>query len=289
MTKPAIRLLAAGEPLAAHSLGRAYRGDGVERVGEVERTIFAAEEAGGGEGLQLLDFAVPFEPLADVDERRDRRVLRPADLGDPRADVRRGHGLRRDVPGVPVVLVPRVEDVPQVGNDVRADQGAPVQDLGDVFQPLGDLHAVEHRVDGGERAEDLLRRDADLERGVPLGIERFGRRHAAGQPEQDERVGGGLGLLDWLGAVDRPRLARGQGRQAAAFMPRRKSRRVQDASAGVSRVHGLRLLTGSVETRGAPTRPRAGRPGPPAVGGEPTSSRAAVRSSAVGRRPSALR
>ena len=31
---------------------------------------------------------MPFEPLADVDERRDRRVARAEHAGDPRADVR---------------------------------------------------------------------------------------------------------------------------------------------------------------------------------------------------------
>ena len=179
-----------------------------------------------------------FQSLADVDKCRNRRVLRSANLGDPRPDVRGGHGLRRNVPGVPVVLVTGVEDITQVGNDVRADQGPSVQDLGDMLQPLGDFHAVEHRVDRGEGAEDLLRRDADLERGVPLGIEGFGRRHAAGQPDQDERVGGGHGLLDWLRALNQPGRPEARAAKLAAFMARRNSRRVQDVSAGVSRVMG---------------------------------------------------
>ena len=38
------------------------------------------------------------------------------------ADVRAGDRLRRHVAGVPVVLVPRVQDVPEVGQHVRADQ-----------------------------------------------------------------------------------------------------------------------------------------------------------------------
>ena len=82
-------------------------------------------------------------------------IVRPAHPGDPRAEVRRGHGLRRDVAGVPVVLVPRVQDVPQVGDDVRADQRAAVHHLGDVLQPLRDLDVVHDRVDGREGAQDL--------------------------------------------------------------------------------------------------------------------------------------
>ena len=94
-------------------------------IGEVERAVLAAEEAAGGERLQLLRLADAFEALADVDERRDGGVVRAADLRDPRAEVRAGDRLRRDVAGVPVVLVPRVQDVAQVGDDVRADQRRP--------------------------------------------------------------------------------------------------------------------------------------------------------------------
>ena len=50
----------------------------------------------------------------------------PRTRGDPRADVRRGHRLRRDVAGVPVILVPRMQDVAEVGDDVRTDQRAAV-------------------------------------------------------------------------------------------------------------------------------------------------------------------
>src|SRR5256885_1191937 len=78
---------------------RADRGGGGVRERQVERAVLAAEKAGRGERLQLLRLADAFEALADVDERRDRRVLRAEHLGDPRAEVRRGHGLRRDVAG----------------------------------------------------------------------------------------------------------------------------------------------------------------------------------------------
>ena len=52
------------------------------------------------------------EPLADVDERRDGRVRAgPSVRAIHGAEVRRGDRLRRHVAGVPVVLVPRVQDV----------------------------------------------------------------------------------------------------------------------------------------------------------------------------------
>ena len=65
-----------------------------------------------------------------------RRVARPEHAGHPRPDVRRGDRLRRHVAGVPVVLMPRVQDVAQVRLHVRADQRAAVHHLGDVLQPL---------------------------------------------------------------------------------------------------------------------------------------------------------
>src|SRR4029079_7143619 len=117
---------------------------------QVERPVLGPKKTAGGERLQLLLLAVPFEPLADVDERWQDRVIRSADAGDPGADVWARHGLWGDVAGVPVVLMPAVEDVPQVGGDVRPDQGGPVHHLGDVLEPLGELDVVHNAVDGRE-------------------------------------------------------------------------------------------------------------------------------------------
>ena len=50
--------------------GGRTRLDGVVGEGQVERAELAAEEAGGVKRLQFLLLADPFEPLADVDERR---------------------------------------------------------------------------------------------------------------------------------------------------------------------------------------------------------------------------
>ena len=71
--------------------GRTDRGR-IRRIGQVERPELGAEEAAGGEGLQFFRLADPFEPLADVDERRNRRVLRAQNAGDPRS---RGAGRPR--------------------------------------------------------------------------------------------------------------------------------------------------------------------------------------------------
>ena len=91
-----------------------------------------------------------------------------------------------------------------------------------------------------------------------------------------------------------PRTSRGspaaRAASAAAFMPRRKSRRVQvSSSQGIARLHlaspphRISWNSGSTNT----TQSRSARPS--GVGGEPTSSRAAASSSAVGRCPSARR
>ena len=57
--------------LALHALGRPDRLRRLFGIRQVHRPELAAEEAGGGEGLQLLLLADPFQPLADVDERRE--------------------------------------------------------------------------------------------------------------------------------------------------------------------------------------------------------------------------
>src|SRR5882724_1242407 len=105
-------LLAILEALGGHPFGWADRGHGVERIRNVERAILAAQEAGRRERLQLLLLADAFEPLADVDERWDGRVVRPAHPSDPRADVWSGHGLGRHIARMPVILMPRVQNVP---------------------------------------------------------------------------------------------------------------------------------------------------------------------------------
>lgn len=130
---------------------------------------------------------------------------------------------------MPVILMPRVEDVPEVGDDVRSNQGPTIQHFRNVFQALGDLHTVNRRIDGREGAEDLLRGDADLEGRISLRIKRLGRGHSTSQPEENERVGGGLGLFERLDTVDQPRLARRQGGQS------RRVHRTNEVAAGPGR------------------------------------------------------
>src|SRR2546430_8547710 len=75
--------------------GAGWWADGVDRLlweRKIERSIFAAQEAGGGESLELLAFA-DVEALADVDEGGDGGIERAERAGDDRADVRGGHGL----------------------------------------------------------------------------------------------------------------------------------------------------------------------------------------------------
>ena len=91
-----------------------------------EWAALAAETASRLKRLELFGFSVPLIALPDVDEGGDGRVHRAEGVGDPGADVRRGDRLRRLVAGMPVVLVPRVQDIPQVGDNVRANQGTPV-------------------------------------------------------------------------------------------------------------------------------------------------------------------
>ena len=66
--------------------------------------MFTPQEPRRRERLEFLAFA-QVEALADVDERRHRRILRPQRARDDRANVRRGHGLRRRVTGVPLILM----------------------------------------------------------------------------------------------------------------------------------------------------------------------------------------
>ena len=77
--------------------------------------MLGAEKARRVKRLQRADLARALDRLADGDERRHVRVPRPERPRDHGADVRHRHRLRRDVAGVPVVLVPRVQDEAEIG------------------------------------------------------------------------------------------------------------------------------------------------------------------------------
>ena len=116
--------------------------------------------------------------------------------------MRRGDGLRRRVAGVPVILMARVQDEAEVAGGVGADQRAAVHDRGDPFSRPSEILMLSTAVSiVREGAEDVPGLEALLEWRVSLGVERFGVRHAAGHPEHDDGVGGGLNLfLCLLGA-----------------------------------------------------------------------------------------
>src|SRR5438093_4680808 len=90
-------------------------------IGNVEWAELAAQETCGGERFEFLTFA-QVEALADVDERRHRRVLRSQSSRDDCPDMRRGHGLRRRITGVPLVLMAGVKNEPKVARGVTSNQ-----------------------------------------------------------------------------------------------------------------------------------------------------------------------
>ena len=207
------RLVAVGEARLAHALRRP---NGVQRViwvGDVEWPVLTAEETGGMEGLEFLAFA-DVESLADVDERRHRGVSRAKRAGDHRADMWGGHGKRRRVAGVPMVLVARVENEAEVAGLVGADQRTSIHHVADFFQALGQLDVVNRSIDCRESAEDLVGRQALFVGDVALGIECLGGGHAAAHPEHNDRVGRCLDLFIAGLGQDLVRVSGGQGAQS---------------------------------------------------------------------------
>ena len=72
-----VELAAAQEALFAELGRRPHRGGRILRVRDQERSVFRAEEAGRVKGLERRALAADFHVLADRDERRHVRVLRP--------------------------------------------------------------------------------------------------------------------------------------------------------------------------------------------------------------------
>ena len=237
-------LVAIGKPARFHPLRRP---DGERRLlgeGEIHRAKLAPEEAGRGEGLDLLVLADPFQTLADVDKRRHGGIARPEDARHPGADVRAGDRLRRHVAGVPVILMARVEDAPQVGLNVRADERAAIEDARDPFEPRADLHAVDRGGDRRKGADAVGDREPLFKRLVLLRVEIVGGRHPAGHPEDDDGVGRRARVLDrCIGQEPRLRQrerGRRRGRQALEEVAARLM--------GAAGLHRKDLRTGGTKT-----------------------------------------
>ena len=237
-------LVAIGKPARLHPLRRSDGERRLLREGEIHRPELAPEEAGGGEGLDLLVLADPFQTLADVDKRRHGGIARPEDARHPGADVRAGDRLRRHVAGVPVILMARVEDAPQVGLNVRADERAAIEDARDPFEPLADLHAVDRGGDRRKGADAVGDREPLFKRLVLLRVEIVGGRHPAGHPEDDDGVGRRARVLDrCIGQEPRLRQrerGRRRGRQALEEVAARLM--------GAAGLHRKDLRTGGTKT-----------------------------------------
>ncbi len=93
------------EAAGFHSCGRADGAAGFLGEWEVHGAELRAEESSGGEGFDFLGFTHSFDALPDVDEGGHDGIPRAEDLGHPSADMGARNGLRRNVSGVPVVLV----------------------------------------------------------------------------------------------------------------------------------------------------------------------------------------
>ena len=78
--------------------------------------------------MERLEFLAlsDVEPLTDVDERWHGRVARAKRARNHRTDVRGGDGLRRRVAGVPLLLVARMQNEPEVAGLVGADERAAI-------------------------------------------------------------------------------------------------------------------------------------------------------------------
>ena len=139
--------------------------------------------------FERRDLARPFDGLTDGDEGRHVGVLRTERLRDHRAQMRHRHRLRRDVAGVPVILMPRVQDEPEIGGVEGSDDGTAIDHARDLLEALCEPDVVHRRRDAGERTQHLVDSHARLERRVALRIERLGLRHAAGHPQHDHGVG----------------------------------------------------------------------------------------------------
>ena len=190
--KLAVKTMPVLESCKLHSLRRTDRQGRFLRKRQIHRGILASKETRRGERLEFLLLSDAFEPLSDVDKRRDHWVVRAQYLGDPSPKMRTCDGLGWNIPSVPVILVAGMQDATQVRLDVGTDQRGSIHDLGHILKPLTDSDVVDRRRDRWEGAHDLRDRLADLKGLVMLGIKGIRSPHPTTHPQHDDRVGFGL-------------------------------------------------------------------------------------------------
>ena len=118
-----------------HPFRRSDALSGFAGIGNKERAEFAAEKASGVEGFQFFAFA-HVKTLADVDKGWDRRIFRAERPRDDRADVGARDRLRRRIAGVPLILVPGVENEAEIARRVGTDKRSPIHHAPDLFRGL---------------------------------------------------------------------------------------------------------------------------------------------------------
>jgi hypothetical protein len=92
-------------------------------------TVWTASAGSGGLDLEILTAG---GTLADVDKRRYIGMAGSKRAGDHGTNVGRCDRLRRHVAGVPMVLMPRMENEAEVPRLEGTDERAVVHDLGDL-------------------------------------------------------------------------------------------------------------------------------------------------------------
>ena len=96
--------------------------------------------------------------------------------------MRGGDRLWRDVTGMPVVLMSRVQDTTKVSHTVGTHERGAIHHPGNILKPLRYFNIIDSSIDRRKSTEDLFGRQADLKRVIALGVERFGTGHSPSHP-----------------------------------------------------------------------------------------------------------
>src|SRR5579872_2397627 len=114
---------------------RPHAGHGIGGIRDHERPVLSAQKPGRVKSLHAVAFAADFEVLPNINERRHIWISRPESAREHGTHVRCGYRLRWRIPGMPMELMPGMQNVAQVTHTMRADQGAPVHYLRDPLEP----------------------------------------------------------------------------------------------------------------------------------------------------------
>ena len=152
------------------------------RIWQQEGAKFTPKKTTGVESFQLFFLAHSLESLTNINKSRHRLISLPQHFGHPRPNMRCCHRLRRNVSGMPMILVPGMQNMPKVRLHRRANQRSFIHHLRNFLKAFREIDSTYRGWNRRKSATNIRHFKALSKRFVVLRIKSIRRCHASTHP-----------------------------------------------------------------------------------------------------------